>query len=126
MAHHPEHEARGQRIVAVAAVGLLATVTALAFGRVFTGQTATLKLLAAALLSLFGAALLERRSLLLATGFTAAFLLIAVGWLVFPQTLWYGLPSRRKRSSRSQTLWARSANRPACRSRLRLRSRRSC
>jgi len=94
MARHPEHEARGQRIVAVAAVGLLATITALAFGRVFTGQALTLKLLAAALLSLAGAALLERRSLLLATIVSAAFLLLAVGWLVFPQTLLYGLPTK--------------------------------
>ena len=94
MARHPKHQARGQQLVAVAAVGLLAVVTALAFGRVFTGQTPTLKLLATALLSLAVAALLERRSLLLATIVSAAMLLAAVGWLVFPQTLWYGLPTK--------------------------------
>ncbi len=93
MARNPEHQARGQRLVAVAAVGLLASATALAFGRVFVGRGPTLRLLAAALLSLAVAALLERRSLLLATLVSAAMLLVTIGWLVRPETLWYGLPS---------------------------------
>jgi transglutaminase-like putative cysteine protease len=85
---------RTQRLAALGAVALLAAGTALAFGRVFVGHATTLRLLAAALASVALAAAFERRSLLLATVVSAAGLLVAIGWFVFPATLWAGLPTR--------------------------------
>jgi transglutaminase-like putative cysteine protease len=83
-----------QRLGALGAVGLLAAVTALAFGRVFVGHATTWELMAAALASVGIAAAFERRSLLLATAVSALALLVAIGWVVFPDTLWLGLPTR--------------------------------
>ncbi|HZN43190.1 MAG TPA: transglutaminaseTgpA domain-containing protein [Actinomycetota bacterium] len=85
--------ARAYRLIALVATLLLAAATALAFGRVFIGAETTMKLLAAALAAGLLAVALERRSLLLATLASAAGLALAVGWIVFPETLWYGLPT---------------------------------
>ncbi|MGZ4109325.1 MAG: transglutaminase family protein [Actinomycetota bacterium] len=85
---------RAQRLAALGAVAFLAVATALAFGRVFVGHAATWKLLAAAVLSVGLAALLERRSLLLATAVSAIALLVVIGVFVFPGTTWLGLPTR--------------------------------
>ncbi|MFB3738458.1 MAG: transglutaminaseTgpA domain-containing protein [Candidatus Velamenicoccus archaeovorus] len=92
MATKQDDASRAQRLIALGAVALLGVATALAFARVFVGHAATWKLLGAAALSLGVAALLERRSLLLATLASAVLLLVTVGLLVFPRTTWYGLP----------------------------------
>jgi hypothetical protein len=94
MATKQDTAPRAQRVAALAAVALLAGATALAFGRVFVGHGATWKLLATAVLSIAVAALLERRSLLLATAVSAIALLVVIGLFVFPETTWFGAPTR--------------------------------
>ncbi len=84
---------RTHRLIGLLAALLLATTTALAFGRVFLGGAATLRLLATALVAACLAVVLERRSLLLSTVASGAGLAVAVGLLVFPSTTWYGLPT---------------------------------
>lgn len=93
MAHPDGTSARAHRLIGLAASLLLATATALAFGRVFAGGGAGFKLLAVALASAGLAVLFERRSLLLATLASAVGLAIAVGLNVFPDTTWYGIPT---------------------------------
>ena len=85
---------RAQRLAALGAVAFLATATAMAFGRVFRGHLPTWKLLAAALVSVGVAAALERRSLLLATVVSGLAMLVLIGVFVFPETTWFGLPTR--------------------------------
>lgn len=94
MARQQETAPRAQRLVAIGAIALLATATALAFGRVFRGHEATWKLVGAALASTAVAAVFERRSLLLATFASFALMLVAVGLLVFPETTLGGLPTK--------------------------------
>jgi transglutaminase-like putative cysteine protease len=93
MARTAGTSARTQRLIGLVAALLLATTTALAFGRVFLGASATLKLVATAILAASLAALFERRSLLLSTAVSAAGLALAVGIVVFPHTTWYGVPT---------------------------------
>ena len=95
MAREPEEAPRGHRLVALGAVALLSLATAVAFGRVFSGHVPTLKLVAAAMASTALAALMERRSSLLAAVVSAVGLFVAVGWLVFPHSLFYGVPAAR-------------------------------
>ena len=95
MAREPEEAPRGHRLVALGAVALLSLATAVAFGRVFSGRVPTLKLVAAAMASTALAALMERRSSLLAAVVSAVGLFVAVGWLVFPHSLFYGVPAAR-------------------------------
>jgi transglutaminase-like putative cysteine protease len=85
--------ARRQRLTAAATVAALAGATALAFGRVFQGREPTVELAAVAVVSVVLAAALERRGLLLATIASAAALLWTIAIVIFPKTLWYGLPS---------------------------------
>jgi hypothetical protein len=93
MAHAAGTSARAHRLIALAAAGLLAVTTALAFGRVFLGASSTLSLVAAAVGAALLAAAFERRSLLLATVVSGVGLALAIGLIVFPQTTWYGLPT---------------------------------
>ena len=84
-----------QRLLGLLAVAGLAAATAFAFGRVFAGRLPTWELVAAALASVAIAALFERRGLLLATLASLAGLVLAITWIVLPQTAWYGLPTMR-------------------------------
>ena len=93
MAHAAGTSVRAHRLIALAAALLLATTTALAFGRVFLGAATTLQLVGAALGAAVLAVVFERRSLLLSTVASAAGLAVAVGLVVFPETTWYGLPT---------------------------------
>jgi hypothetical protein len=95
MAREQEETPRGHRLIALGAVALLSVATSVAFGRVFSGRLPTLKLVAVALASTALAALMERRSSLLAALVSAAGLFVAVGWLVFPHSLYYGVPTAR-------------------------------
>jgi hypothetical protein len=81
------------RVVSVAAVALLAGASAVAFGRVFAPTEVTWKLLGVALAAVAVAALLERRSLALATLASGAGLVLAVALVVFPDTTFAGLPT---------------------------------
>ena len=101
MAREQEEAPRGHRLVALGAVALLSVATAVAFGRVFSGRVPTLKLVGVALASTGLAALMERRSSLLSALVSAAGLFVAVGWLVFPHTLYYGVPAARTVSART-------------------------
>ncbi len=76
-------------------VGLLAfaAATAIAFGRVYRGPGSTLRLVLAAVAAVLLAVLLERWHVLLATLASAAGLVLALAWLVFPHTLAFGLPT---------------------------------
>jgi transglutaminase-like putative cysteine protease len=93
MAHAGGTSARAHRLIGLVAALLLATATALAFGRVFIGAASTLRLLAVAIAAAGLAVAFERRGLLLSTAASAAGLALAVGLVVFPQTTWYGLPT---------------------------------
>jgi hypothetical protein len=93
MAHEQTDDALSNRLLSVAAVGLLASAAAIAFGRVFQGHTATLKLVGAALLSVGIAALLERRGPLLAVLGSAVGLVVAAGVFVYPKTTFAGFPT---------------------------------
>ena len=84
-----------QRLLGLLAVAGLAAATAFAFGRVFAGRLPTWELVAAALASVAIAALFERRGLLLATLASLAGLVLAITWIVLPQTAWFGLPTLR-------------------------------
>ena len=93
MARQQDPTPRAARLTALGTVAILAMVAAFAFGRVFQGRAPTLRLMAAALASVALAAAFERRSLLLSTLVSTAGLLWAIGIIVFPRSLWYGLPS---------------------------------
>jgi transglutaminase-like putative cysteine protease len=93
MAHASGTSVRAHRLIALAAALLLAVTTALAFGRVFLGATATLHLVGAAVAAACLAVALERRSLLLATLASGLGLAVGIGLIVFPGTTWYGLPT---------------------------------
>lgn len=95
MARQPDAAAGRQRLIGLAAVAALAAATAVAFGRVFVGHAPTRELVVAALASVLIGAAFERRSLALALLASAVGLVLALTWLVFPQTAWYGLPSLR-------------------------------
>ena len=95
MARPEDEVVRGHGLIPLAAVGGLALACALAFGRVFAGRTPTLRLALAALLAVALGWATERRGLAFATAASALGLLVALTWLVLPQTAWYGLPSLR-------------------------------
>jgi transglutaminase-like putative cysteine protease len=95
MASQQDASAGRQRLVATAAVAALAVATAFAFGRVFVGRVPTLSLIAAALASVLIAGACERRGLGLSLIASAVGLAVALTWLVYPQTGWYGLPTLR-------------------------------
>ncbi|MBA3552240.1 MAG: transglutaminase domain-containing protein, partial [Actinobacteria bacterium] len=77
-------------------LGALLTLLAagtVAFGRVFEANGTALRLVLAATLSLALAAALERQHVLVATIASVAGLALLIGWLVYPDTTWYGLPT---------------------------------
>jgi hypothetical protein len=85
--------ARIQRLTSLAATALVAVAVGFAFGRVFVGHGSTYRLLAVGLASGLVAWMFERRSLLLATVVSGGVLLAAIALLVFPETMWHGLPT---------------------------------
>ena len=93
MAHTPGTSPRTQRLIALLAMVVVALATAFAFARVFVGHGSTWRLMLVGITSAVLACALERRNLLLAALVSAAGLALMVGWLVFPPTLWHGLPS---------------------------------
>jgi len=95
MASQQDASAGRQRLVATAAVSALAVATAFAFGRVFVGRAPMLSLIAAALASVLIAGACERRGLGLSLLASAVGLAVALTWIVYPQTGWYGLPTLR-------------------------------
>jgi transglutaminase-like putative cysteine protease len=111
MARHPDTSSGRQRLVALGAVAALAATTGFAFGRVFLGRVPMLQLVAAAVASVMIAGLCERRGLAVALLASAAGLTLALAWIVFPQTTWYGLPTLRtlRAAGRSLELVAEQA-----------------
>ena len=93
MARTQGSPARTQRLTALVAALLLAAATAFAFARVFEDHASTYRILVAGLVSALIACALERRNLVLATVTSAVALVWAIAILVFPETLWHGLPS---------------------------------
>src|SRR3989442_8634752 len=86
-------KAQGSRLVLLVALLALAVDAAAAFGRVFQGSRPGLRLGLAAGVAILLAVSLERRHILLAALASAAGMIVAVGLLVFPHTLWFGLPT---------------------------------
>jgi transglutaminase-like putative cysteine protease len=82
-----------QRGFLVGALLSLGAATGLAFGRVFQGPGATLRLMVAGVLAVGLAEAFRRRHVLLSVAVGAAGLLLALSYFVSPDTLWYGLPS---------------------------------
>jgi transglutaminase TgpA-like protein/transglutaminase superfamily protein/uncharacterized protein DUF4129 len=93
MEHAQGTPPRTQRLIALFAMSVVATATALAFGRVFAGHGSTWRLVLVGLASAVVACALERRNLLLAALVSAAGLAVAIGVSVFPATTWHGLPT---------------------------------
>ncbi len=93
MARTQGSPARTQRLTALVATLLLAAASAFAFGRLFEDHGSTYRILVAGLASALIACALERRNLVLATVASALALVWAIALLVFPETLWHGLPS---------------------------------
>ena len=92
MARELQEAPRSQRLIQLGAVLLASGGASVAFGRVFVGHATTLKLVLVAFLSVGLAAAFERRSPLLAAVVSAVGLLWVIGLLVFPHSLWHGLP----------------------------------
>jgi transglutaminase-like putative cysteine protease len=95
MASEPDQAPRAQSLLTLGALAVMLSAAALAFGRVFKGEGATLRLVVAAVASAALATLLERRNLLIATIASGALLILAVGLLVWPSTTFWGLPTAR-------------------------------
>ncbi|MFN2543139.1 MAG: transglutaminaseTgpA domain-containing protein [Actinomycetota bacterium] len=93
MAREQSDVALSHRLLSVAAVAFLAAAAALAFGRVFRGHPATLKLVGAALLSVGVAALLERRGPILAVIASGIGLVVVAGLFVYPKTTFVIFPT---------------------------------
>jgi transglutaminase-like putative cysteine protease len=92
MARELQEAPRSHRLIQLGAVALASSAAAIAFGRVFSGRATTWKLVLVGLVSIALAAAFERRSPLLAALVSAVGLLWTLGLLVFPHTLWHGLP----------------------------------
>jgi transglutaminase-like putative cysteine protease len=92
MARELQEAPRSHRLIQLGAVALVTSAAAIAFGRVFEGRATTWKLVGVGLISIGLAAAFERRSPLLAALVSAIGLLWILGLLVFPHTLWHGLP----------------------------------
>jgi transglutaminase-like putative cysteine protease len=89
-----EHQkATASRLVLLIALVGLSVVGAASFARVFRGSSAGLRLMLAAAAAVLLGGLLERRNVVLATLASAAGLALMVGWLVFPETTKYLLPT---------------------------------
>ena len=84
---------QGSRLVLLIALLALAIDAAAAFGRVYQGSDPGLRLGLASGVAVLLAAGLERRHVLLGALVSAAGLAVAVGLLVFPHTLRFGLPT---------------------------------
>jgi transglutaminase-like putative cysteine protease len=95
MASEPDQAPRAQSLLTLGALALMLSAAALAFGRVFKGEGATLRLVVAGIASVALATLLERRNLLIATIASGALLIVAIGLLVWPSTTAWGLPTAR-------------------------------
>jgi TgpA N-terminal domain/Transglutaminase-like superfamily len=93
MAATDQATGQGTRGFLVTALVALAAATAAAFGRVFAGSGPSARLVAAAAIALLLAAALARRNLFLSLAASAAGLFWILALFVYPQTLWWGLPS---------------------------------
>src|SRR5919197_398667 len=89
-----EHQkATASRLVLLTALVGLSVVGAFAFSRVFKGSGPGLRLALAAAAAVLLGGLLERRNVLLATAASAVGLAVMIGWLVFPGTTKFLLPT---------------------------------
>jgi transglutaminase-like putative cysteine protease len=93
MASPQEQKASTARVAILVSLLALQVSATAAFGRVLQGRGPTLRLCLAASVSVVLAVALERRNILLAAVVSAAALLVAIGLLVFPETLRFGLPT---------------------------------
>ena len=93
MAHPPSAATRVHRLSSLVAISLVAIAVGFAFGRILIGHGATYRMLAVGLASGAIAWATERSGMLLATLASACALLLALAWLVAPETTWYGVPT---------------------------------
>jgi transglutaminase-like putative cysteine protease len=85
--------AKDHRGFLVTALVVLGGATGAAFGRVFQGRPASLRLVAAGAIAVILAELLRRRNVLLSIIVSALGLLVTLALFVFPGTTWGGLPT---------------------------------
>jgi transglutaminase-like putative cysteine protease len=85
--------AKDHRGFLVAALVILGGATGAAFGRVFQGRPASLRLVAAGAIAVILAELLRRRNVLLSILVSAVGLVVTLALFVFPGTTWAGLPT---------------------------------
>jgi transglutaminase-like putative cysteine protease len=85
--------AQGSRLLLVVALVALAADAAATFGHVYRGTSPGFRLALAAAVATLLAVVLERRHVLLAVMASVAGLVVAVGVLVFPDTLRFGIPT---------------------------------
>ncbi len=93
MATDEDPEAPGSRLTLLIGLVVTGLASTAAFGRVYKGTDVTIRLCLISLAATALAALLVRRSILLATAASAAALLVAIGFLVFPETTRFALPT---------------------------------
>ena len=93
MATDEDPEAPGSRLTLLIGLVVAGLASTAAFGRVYKGTDVTIRLCLISLAATALAALMVRRSVLLATAASAAALLVAIGLLVFPETTRYALPT---------------------------------
>lgn len=93
MAHPTGTTARVQRLTTLVAVLAVAITAGIGYGRIYQGGATTLVMVGTGVAAGTLAWAFERRSLLLATAASLVALVLAVTWLVFPDTTWYGLPT---------------------------------
>lgn len=93
MARTPGTSARIQRLTALVAMLLVATVIGFAIGRVFEGRATTLLFLATGAVSALLAVAFERRSVLLTVLVGLVVLIFGVSLVLFSDTTWYALPT---------------------------------
>jgi transglutaminase-like putative cysteine protease len=82
-----------RRGLLVAALLFLGGATGAAFGRVFEGRQASIRLVAAGALAVVVAELMRRRHVLVSVAASAVGLVLVLTWFVFPDTTWWGLPT---------------------------------
>jgi len=88
-----QEASRSKHVLIAACVALLAAASAVGLGRVFIGVEPSLKLAAVALAAVLLAGLTRRLPLIVSALVSAVVMVVALGWLFFATTTFYGLPT---------------------------------
>lgn len=88
-----QEASRSQHALIAVCVALLAAASAVGLGRVFVGVEPSLKLATAAVVAVLLAALTRRLPLIVSALLSVVVMVVAMGWLFFATTTFYGLPT---------------------------------